>query len=80
MVPLRAGFVVNLVAYRFSFASFRQGEIVCDGIIFSIFSGISLVISCTVDSLNLLGMPGFLLVGFMGSGWGRGSASVGPSS
>ena len=43
VVPLRAGFVVSLVAYRFSFASFRQGGIVCDGRIFSIFSGISFV-------------------------------------
>ena len=37
VVPLRAGFVVSLVAYRFSFASFRQGGIVCDGRIFLYF-------------------------------------------
>ena len=68
VVPLQVGFVVSLVVYRFSFASFRQGGIVCNGRIFSIFSGISFVISCTVNSLNLLGMPGFLFVGFMGRG------------
>ena len=33
---------------------------------FSIFPGISFVISCTVDSLSLFGMPGFLLAGPMG--------------
>ena len=41
----------------------------CFGMIFSMFPGISLVISCIVDSLNLLGMPGFL-AGFMGRGGG----------
>ena len=31
------------------------------------FVGIPLVIVCIVDSLNLLGIPGFLLAGFMGT-------------
>ena len=66
MIPLWAGFVVSLVAYRVSFASVRHSGSVCFGMIFSMFPGISLVISCIVDSLNLLGMPGFLLAGFMG--------------
>ena len=73
VVPLWAGFVVSLVAYCFSFASFCQGGIVCEGVFFSIFSGISFVISCTVDSLSLFGMPGFLLAGLMGRG---GAAAV----
>ena len=34
----------------------------CAGVIFSMFLGISLVISCIVDSLNLFGIPRFLLV------------------
>ena len=68
VVPLRAGFVVSLIAYHFSFASFRQGGIVCDGRIFSIFSGISFVTLCTIDSLNLLGMPSFLFISFLGRG------------
>jgi hypothetical protein len=50
------GTVVILVTYRFSFASFRQGGIVCSD---TIFSGISLVISCIVGSRNLVGMAGF---------------------
>jgi hypothetical protein len=37
--PRRAGFVFILVMYCFSFASFLQGGVVCDGIIFSIFAG-----------------------------------------
>ena len=40
----------------------------CDGRIFSIFSGISFVTLCTIDSLNLLGMPSFLFISFMGRG------------
>ena len=40
----------------------------CNSIFFSIFSGISFVISCAVDSLNLFGMPGFLLAALMGRG------------
>jgi hypothetical protein len=68
--PQLAGFVIILVMYCFSFASFLQGRIVCDGVIFSIFTGISLVISCIVDSLNLFGMPGLLLVGFVGRNGG----------
>ena len=39
-----------------------------DGTFFSIYSGISFVISCTVDSLNWFGMPTFLLAGLMGRG------------
>jgi hypothetical protein len=39
---------------------------VCGGVVFSVFSGISLVISWIVDSLNLFGMPGLLLAGFIG--------------
>ena len=35
---------------------------------FSIFSGISFVVSCAVDSLNLFSMLGFLLAGLMGRG------------
>lgn len=42
VVTLRAESVVSLVAYHFSFVSFRRGGIVCDSKIFSIFSGISL--------------------------------------
>ena len=45
----------------------------CVGIIFSMFSGISFVISCIVDSLNRLGMPDFLLVGIMGRDGGSAS-------
>ena len=68
VVPLRAGFVVSPIVHCFSFASFRQGGVVCDGKRFSIFSGISFVISYTIDSLNLLGMPGLLPAGLMGRG------------
>jgi len=59
------GVVVSFVAYRFSCASVRQGW--RD---FSMFLGILFVIPCIVGSLNLFGMAGFLLVGFMGKGGG----------
>jgi hypothetical protein len=42
----------------------------CDSVIFSIFTGISLVILCIADSLNLFGIPGLLLVGFVGRNGG----------
>ena len=61
--PLWAGFVVSLVAYCLSCALVRHGGIVCVGAVFSMLLGIPFVISCIIDSLNLLGMPGFLLAG-----------------
>ena len=77
--PLQAGFVVSLVAYCncVSPASIHHSGLVCVGIIFSMFSGISFVISCIVDSLNRLGMLDFLLVGY-GEGWWLGVVSVVP--
>ncbi len=45
----------------------------CVDVIFSVFLSMSFVISCIVDSLNLFGMPGFLLVGTMGRGGGAAS-------
>lgn len=63
--PLRAGFVVSLVAYRLSV---RQGGSVCAGATFSVFLGIPFMFLCMVDSLDMLGMPGFLLVGLTGRG------------
>ena len=42
----------------------------CVGVIFLMFLGKSFVISCIVEILNLRGIPGFLLVGFIGRGGG----------
>ena len=47
----------------------------CVCVIFSTFLGINLVISCIVDSLNLCGMPGLLLVGIVGRGGGAAESS-----
>ena len=68
--PLRAGFVVSLVVYCTSLTSDLHGGVVCVGVIFSMFPGMSFVISCIVEDLNLFGMPGFLLAGVMGRGGG----------
>ena len=56
-----------------SLASVCHGGIVCVGVIFSRFLGVSFIISCIMDSLNLFSMPSFLLTGFIGRG--RGVAS-----
>ena len=61
--------MVSLVAYRVSLTSVRHGGNACVGMIFSIFLGIFFVILCIVDSLNLFGIPGFL-VGITGRGGG----------
>ena len=68
VVPLWAGFVVSLDAYCMSLASVHQGGLVCIGVIFSMFLGMSFMISCIMEVLNLRGIPGFLLVGFIGRG------------
>ena len=55
----------------------------CDGRIFSIFSGISFVISCTINSLNFpkfVGHAQFPFCRFHGERWGQDGMSVVPSS
>src|SRR6267154_3997741 len=68
--PLWAGFVVSLVVYCMSLTSDLHGGVVCVGVIFSMFPGMSFMISCIIEDLNLFGMPGFLLAGVMGRGGG----------
>src|ERR1700679_791317 len=68
--PLWAGFVSSLVTYCTLLVSICHGGSVCVGVTLSTFLGISPVTTCIVDSLNLFGMPGFLLVGLMGRGEG----------
>src|SRR5258706_2098344 len=70
VTPLWAGFVVSLFVYCASPVSVHQGDNMCVDVIFSVFLGMSFMILCIVDSLNLFGMPGFLLVGMMGRGGG----------